>query len=115
MFVTQHMPPLFTSFLAERLSRCGPVRVHEGKEGMTCCPATPISRRRLSHDREARGHDGEVHLNEEPPENSCRPAVDVMFRSLANVYGGHVLGAVLTGIGADGTMARPCSARRAPS
>ena len=104
MFVTQHMPPLFTSFLAERLSRCGPVRVHEGKEGMTVLPGNAYLAPGGYHMIAKReGTTVKLHLNEEPPENSCRPAVDVMFRSLANVYGGHVLGAVLTGMGADGT------------
>lgn len=104
MFVTQHMPPLFTSFLAERLSRCGPVRVHEGKEGMTVLPGNAYLAPGGYHMIAKReGTTVKLHLNEEPPENSCRPAVDVMFRSLANVYGGHVLSAILTGMGADGT------------
>jgi len=41
-------------------------------------------------------------LNQEPPENSCRPAVDVLFRSVAQIYGPHVLGVVMTGMGSDG-------------
>ena len=104
IFITQHMPPLFTSFLAERLGRIGPVRVHEAKDGMAVQPGNAylapggyhmVVRRDGVHVR--------LQLNEDPPENSCRPAVDVMFRSIANVYGGHVVGAVLTGMGADGT------------
>jgi two-component system chemotaxis response regulator CheB len=42
-------------------------------------------------------------INQEPPENSCRPAVDVLFRSVAQVYGANALAVVLTGMGADGT------------
>ncbi len=104
MFVTQHMPPLFTAFLAERLSRCGPVRVHEGKQGMTVLPGNAYLAPGGYHMIVKReGTAVRLHLNEEPPENSCRPAVDVMFRSIANVYGGHVLGTILTGMGADGT------------
>lgn len=41
-------------------------------------------------------------LNQNPPENSCRPAVDVLFRSVAKVYGSHVLAVVMTGMGQDG-------------
>jgi two-component system chemotaxis response regulator CheB len=43
-----------------------------------------------------------LHTNTDPPENSCRPAVDVMFRSIARVLGGHTLGVILTGMGQDG-------------
>jgi two-component system chemotaxis response regulator CheB len=47
---------------------------------------------------------GEVvtRLSDDPPENSCRPSVDVLFRSVAEVYGQHALGVVLTGMGHDG-------------
>lgn len=48
------------------------------------------------------GADVTLALNEDPPENSCRPAVDVLFRSVAKIYGPHVLAVVLTGMGADG-------------
>ena len=48
------------------------------------------------------GNKTHIFLNENPPENSCRPAVDVLFRSAANVYGSRVLGIVLTGMGHDG-------------
>ena len=47
-------------------------------------------------------------LNQEPPENSCRPAVDVLFRSVATAFGADCLGVVLTGMGADGL--RGCEA-----
>jgi two-component system, chemotaxis family, protein-glutamate methylesterase/glutaminase len=43
-------------------------------------------------------------LNQDPPENSCRPAVDVLFRSVAAVYGPNVLALVMTGMGADGVV-----------
>ncbi len=104
IFITQHMPPLFTSCLAERLGRLGPVRVHEGKEGMAVLPGNAYLAPGGYHMVAKR--DGvlvRLHLNEDPPENSCRPAVDVMFRSLAAVYGGRLVAAVLTGMGADGT------------
>jgi two-component system chemotaxis response regulator CheB len=43
-----------------------------------------------------------VHLHDRPPESSCRPAVDVLFRSVAEEFGGHALAVILTGMGADG-------------
>ena len=51
-------------------------------------------------------HGGEVatRLNDDPPENSCRPAVDVLFRSVAEVYSRHTLAVVLTGMGQDGFL-----------
>ena len=45
-----------------------------------------------------------LNLNQEPPENSCRPAVDVLFRSVAAAYGANVLGVVMTGMGSDGVL-----------
>ena len=45
-----------------------------------------------------------IALNDFPPENGCRPAVDVLFRSAAQVYGGRQLGIILTGMGSDGTL-----------
>jgi two-component system chemotaxis response regulator CheB len=104
IFITQHMPPLFTAFLAERLTRCGPVPMHEGKDGMLVEPGHAYVAPGGFHMVVRReGAAVRLRLNEEPPENSCRPAVDVMFRSLPAVYGGHVLAAVLTGMGSDGT------------
>jgi two-component system chemotaxis response regulator CheB len=54
---------------------------------------------------------GRVNLHQEPPENSCRPAVDVLFRSVAQVFGPRVLSVVLTGMGQDGL--RGCEAVKA--
>ena len=54
------------------------------------------------------GTGGRLNLNQGAPENSCRPAVDVLFRSVAAAYGSHVLGVVMTGMGSDGVWsARP--------
>lgn len=53
-----------------------------------------------------------IHLNTEPPENSCRPAVDVLFRAAAEVYGGGVLAVMLTGMGYDGLKGSQAIASR---
>jgi two-component system chemotaxis response regulator CheB len=101
--IVQHMPPLFTKILADRLSASTRVRVVEAREGDVLEPGKAyvapgnfhmVVQRERAHVR--------IALNQETPENSCRPAVDVLFRSVARVYGGGVLGAVLTGMGQDG-------------
>ena len=52
------------------------------------------------------GTDVRVRLTDEPPENYCRPSVDVLFRSAAAVYGAGVMACVLTGMGRDGAQGR---------
>lgn len=103
IFVVQHMPPLFTGMLAERLSKIGLVPFHEGAEGMLVEPGHAYLAPG-GHHMEVR-RDGvrvKLHLHDGPQENSCRPAVDVLFRSVAPVYGGGLLAVVMTGMGQDG-------------
>jgi two-component system, chemotaxis family, protein-glutamate methylesterase/glutaminase len=101
--VTQHMPPVFTRMFAERLNRGTPLHVVEATAGMELAPGTvyiaPGDRHLVLH---RRGAATVTQLSTAPPENSCRPAVDVMFRSVAAVYGPAVCAAVLTGMGQDG-------------
>lgn len=102
--IVQHMPPLFTRHLAERLNALGPLRVQEGKEGERLLPgqvwiAPGDHHMTVVH----KGSEFVLGLNRGPRENSCRPAADVLFRSAAGSYGAHVLGVVLTGMGSDGT------------
>jgi two-component system chemotaxis response regulator CheB len=101
--VVQHMPPLFTKLLAERLAGKAALRVKEGEAG------DPVSAGDLfiapgNHhmviERTPRGN--AIALHQEAPENSCRPAVDVLFRSVSELYGAGVLAVVLTGMGQDG-------------
>ncbi len=101
--VVQHMPPVFTRLLAERLNSCSPLSVREGEAGETLMPGQVWIARGDYHLTVARKGTGVVlKLNQEPPENSCRPAVDVLFRSVAQIYGPNVLGVVMTGMGSDG-------------
>jgi len=100
----QHMPPLFTASLAERLDRDSALQVVEGADGQRiekgCMYIAPGGR----HMVVARGPDGRIvlKLSDAPPVNSCRPAVDVLFRSIDEVVGGNVVSVVLTGMGSDG-------------
>jgi two-component system chemotaxis response regulator CheB len=102
--IVQHMPPVFTRILAERLSKLGPFRVREGQSGETVRAGEVWIAPGGQHMRVQRQAKGGVaiELNEDPPENSCRPAVDVLFRSVAETWGGQSLAVVLTGMGQDG-------------
>jgi two-component system chemotaxis response regulator CheB len=101
--IVQHMPPMFTRMLAERLTANSKIVVEEARSGMSLEPG--------------RGYiaPGDYHLiltrvglkvmtllNQDAPENSCRPAVDPLLRSVAKVYGANSLALILTGMGQDG-------------
>ncbi len=100
VLVVQHMPPLFTGLLAERLNTSCPLPVTEAKDGDGIQPGRIIIARGGYH--LSVGEDRRIHLDQNPPRNSCRPAVDTLFDSVAAVYGGAVLAVVLTGMGVDG-------------
>jgi two-component system chemotaxis response regulator CheB len=103
VLVVQHMPPMFTRFLAERLKSISALLVEEAEDGMKVCPGTVIIARGDHHLRVKRNGNGFVtELNQEGKENFCRPAVDVLFRSMAEAFGGDVVSVVLTGMGSDG-------------
>jgi two-component system chemotaxis response regulator CheB len=100
----QHMPPMFTKSLADSLSRKSKIKVVEASEGDPVVPGVMYIAPGGHHMvvRNAAGH-VVIGLNDEPPENSCRPSVDVLFRSVASTYGDRgVLAVVLTGMGNDG-------------
>ncbi|MBZ5575785.1 MAG: chemotaxis response regulator protein-glutamate methylesterase [Acidobacteriia bacterium] len=103
ILIVQHMPPLFTRLLAERLQTVTKLRVEEAAEGSPVLPNKILIAPGDYHMRVSR-RDGKplVTLSQGPPENSCRPAVDVLFRSVGEVYGGSVISAILTGMGQDG-------------
>jgi two-component system chemotaxis response regulator CheB len=101
--VVQHMPPLFTRILAERLSSQSPLTVREAEDAEWLEPGVVLIAPGNFHMALRReGERVRVALHQHPPENSCRPAVDVLFRSVAEVYGARSLGLILTGMGQDG-------------
>jgi two-component system, chemotaxis family, protein-glutamate methylesterase/glutaminase len=101
--IVQHMPPLFTRLLAERLNSQSRISVREAEAGKILEPGQAWIARGDFHMTVARhARDVVLNLNQDPPENSCRPAVDVLFRSVAKVYGPGVLAVVMTGMGSDG-------------
>jgi two-component system chemotaxis response regulator CheB len=103
MFLVQHLPPDFMSYFAASLSRrCG-VRIVEARDGASVEPGVlylaPGDRHLVINKRDGKIVTG---LSDSPPENGCRPAVDVLFRSASAAYGGQVLAVVLSGMGCDG-------------
>jgi len=99
VFVVQHMPPLFTAMLAERLAAAGKLTVVEASSGMRVEPGHVYVARGDHHlvvERDT------IRTNQNAPECSCRPSVDVLFRSVAAAYGAGALGIVMTGMGTDG-------------
>jgi two-component system chemotaxis response regulator CheB len=112
VLVVQHMPELFTRLLAERLNSKCAIHVCEATAGEPVLPGTVYIARGDWHmeittaDRHGTNSFGAstpvLRLTQEAPENHCRPAVDVLFRSGVAVYGSKVLGVVLTGMGFDG-------------
>lgn len=106
ILVVQHMPELFTRLLAERLAQRCPLRVSEAAEGNAALPGRIAIARGNWHLEilapSRTGQPATLHLTQAPPENHCRPAVDVLFRTAAAHYGSGVLAVVLTGMGSDG-------------
>ncbi|WP_435746878.1 protein-glutamate methylesterase/protein-glutamine glutaminase [Nocardioides sp. SYSU DS0663] len=101
--IVQHMPPLFTRQLAARLDRNVAARVVEGQQGQALLPGT-VTIAPGDHHLHVTSSSGRLvaRLSQEPPENYCRPAVDVLFRSAVDTVGGAALAVVLTGMGSDG-------------
>jgi two-component system chemotaxis response regulator CheB len=103
--IVQHMPPLFTRMLAERLDKQSAIRVYEGSPGKKLEPGNAwIAPGDFHMTVERRGTAVQLATNQQPPENSCRPAVDVLFRSVAAAFGANTLAVVLTGMGSDGVL-----------
>ncbi len=110
--IVQHMPPMFTRLLAERLAVQTVLRVREGEDAQAVRPEDTWLAPGNQHMEVVRDGAGvRLRLQQDPQENSCRPSVDVLFRSAAAVYGSGVLAVVLTGMGQDGL--RGCEAIRA--
>jgi two-component system chemotaxis response regulator CheB len=107
--IVQHMPPIFTKLLADRLATKASIAVKEAVKGTVLKPGTAwIAPGNFHMVVQREGVNPVLNLNQDPPENSCRPAADALFRSVAQVYGASTLAVVLTGMGQDGL--RGCEA-----
>ena len=101
--VTQHMPATFTKILAEHIANASGWPSAEAEDGMTLLPGhihLAPGDYHMTVEASESGH--KVKLNQDPPENFCRPAVDPMLRSIAANFGNATLVVILTGMGHDG-------------
>jgi two-component system chemotaxis response regulator CheB len=108
VLVVQHMPPVFTASLAQSLNQKSRLEVVEAQQDQQVRVGQVLiapGGRHMIVSRVSSGSSGalvRVGLIDDPPENSCRPSVDVLFRSVALAYGRNVLAVVMTGMGEDG-------------
>lgn len=101
--IVQHMPPMFPRLLAERLTAQYAIRVEEASSGCALQPGRAWIAPGDYHMIVVKdGRQKRLLVHQDPPENSCRPAVDVLLRSVAQSYGSHSLTVILTGMGQDG-------------
>ncbi|MEL7029127.1 MAG: CheB methylesterase domain-containing protein, partial [Pseudomonadota bacterium] len=103
ILIVQHMPKTFTGILAQHLSGVSQRKCLEGEDGAPieagCVYLAPGGRHMVVDNVGGRKI---IRLNDEEPENFCRPAVDPLFRTVAHHYGPRSLAVVLTGMGQDG-------------
>lgn len=105
ILITQHMPANFTKILANHLQTASGRQAGEARDGEPIAPGRIyVAPGDFHMVVEKRGGTKVLRVNQDPPENFCRPAVDPMFRSVAAAYGDRVLSVVLTGMGADGSQ-----------
>ena len=103
VLITQHMPPTFTTILAEHLARSSRRPAHEGIDGEPVKPGTIYLAPGGRHMRVVRrGAEAAIALDDGPSVNFCKPAVDPLFTSAIDVWQGAVLAVILTGMGSDG-------------
>ena len=104
VLITQHMPPTFTTILAEHLARASDHPAHEAEDGEPVVPGriylAPGGRHMTVAQRNSKPV---ISLNDGPLINFCRPAVDPLFSSAAQAWGIALLAVILTGMGTDGT------------
>jgi len=106
ILIVQHMPPMFTQSLANSLASKCSITVREAKQGEPILPNTALIAPGGKQMKIVAGADGKsriIKITDDPPENSCRPSVDYLFRSVADHYVGRATGVIMTGMGSDGT------------
>lgn len=103
VLITQHMPPTFTTILAEHLARSSRRPAHEGIDGEAVKPGHIYLAPGGKHMRVVRsGAEVAIALDDGPAVNFCKPAVDPLFTSAIDIWHGGILAVILTGMGSDG-------------
>ncbi len=103
VLIVQHMPPLFTQFLATRLQTLTKLKVEEASHGCSLEPGKILIAPGGFHMRVIKSaQQARIALDQGPLRNSCRPSVDALFESVNEVYGRAAIAAILTGMGQDG-------------
>ncbi|MEH2549520.1 two-component system chemotaxis response regulator CheB [Bradyrhizobium sp. AZCC 2262] len=103
VLITQHMPPTFTTILAEHLARASRRPAHEAVDGEIVKPGRIYLAPGGRHMRAVRhGAETAIALDDGPPVNFCKPAVDPLFNSAIDVWQGGIMSVILTGMGSDG-------------
>ena len=103
VLITQHMPPTFTTILAEHLARASRRPAHEAVDGEIVKPGRIYLAPGGRHMRVVRhGAETAIALDDGPPVNFCKPAVDPLFNSAIDVWQGSIMSVILTGMGSDG-------------
>jgi two-component system chemotaxis response regulator CheB len=104
--IVQHMPPIFTQSLATSLNKRCALTVKEAEEGEDIKPNVIYIAPGGKQMKLVAGRDGttrRIRITDDPPENSCKPSVDYLFRSVADYYVGRTTAVIMTGMGSDGT------------
>lgn len=104
--IVQHMPPLFTQSLAKSLDAKCSIKVKEASDGDVLTPGTALiapGGKQMKIIAAADGRNRIIKITDDPPENSCRPSADYLFRSVAEHYISRSTGVIMTGMGSDGT------------
>jgi two-component system chemotaxis response regulator CheB len=105
--IVQHMPPLFTAALAESLNQKSALTVVEDKNSQVLEPDMVYiapGGKQMKIVRSERTQPPTLAITDDPPENHCKPSVDYLFRSIAQLYASRALGVIMTGMGADGVL-----------
>ena len=106
ILIVQHMPPMFTASLANSLNNKSKIEVKEAQDGDIVAPGRVLIAPGGKQMKIVAGADGltrKIKITDDPPENSCKPSVDYLFRSIAHHYVGRATGVIMTGMGSDGS------------